>query len=109
MSTRHALRIASAVLALGAATVFACSSDHPAAGGSSSGQPNDASSGGPGDDENPPDSGNDGASALPFGKLPTIDEPSFPCVATTATKQTVFTAADSGGLGGPAIQVLSSL
>lgn len=111
MSTRLlALRTASLALVLAAATVFACSSDRPGAGtGSSSGQPFDGSSGGPGDDQTAPPSDGGGDSGFPFGTIPTVDEPDIPCVTTTAPKTTLFTAADSGGLGGPPIQLVQSL
>jgi hypothetical protein len=111
MATRkvRTLRIASLGCALGLATVFACSSDHPPAGvGSSGGPGDDSSSGGPGADQNSPDSGDASPSTVPFGNLPTVDEPDIPCVPTTAPKITLYTAADSGGLGAPPVQLLQS-
>jgi hypothetical protein len=88
---------------------LACSSsDRPPPAGSSSssgGVPLDASS----DAFVLPESGVEGASKTPLGDLPTTDEPDVPCVASTATKTTLFAAAAFGGAGGPPARLLQTL
>lgn len=103
------LRLAfGSAVCLAATFAYACGSgSHPSAIGDSDAAP-------PSDDGSRTIDGriidaNPTASDAPLGQLPTVDEPDVPCVQAGGTRVTLFSNADSGGNGSPAIAHLQAL